>query len=50
MLDARFWMLDWATSFDLCPLISTLDVGLRLRRAYGSERRGTLSVFFFFPM
>jgi len=36
---AVFWMLDWAASFALCSLTSTLDVG-----------RWTLSVCFFFPI
>jgi len=44
MLDASFWMLDWAASFDLCRLTSTLGVGRSsfapLERGYGetSER------------
>src|SRR5437870_1141306 len=40
---AVFWMLDWAASFDLWPLTSTLGVGLRLVEHYGSERRSSFA-------
>jgi hypothetical protein len=38
MLDASFWMLDWAASFDFCRLTSTLGVG-RSAFAFATARQ-----------